>query len=155
MNVVESKVYLERERRIKLATRHLKVAIGLLYSFEDTPPPRKRLDVPLSSSYWDLLTMLLDAAQSIIEELPDDFFMDAEVVDIFGLLSSIGGSAKHNSSDQPLEDAEKIVVTLNNRRNRGDLLRKALLLDNTTGRSPEEAAAYAAKAEDLRARARG
>lgn len=151
---LEAKVYLERERRIKLVTRHLKAAIDLLHTVDpDEPPPRTLLDVPVSTSYQDLLDLMLRAARDIIEVLPDSYFESSKVEDVLGLRAILGEflSDKFNASDTPLEDAEKIVAMIVARRGRADVLRRAELLENVDGRTPEEAEAYRAKAVELRA----
>lgn len=152
MNKIEAEVYRERERRINLVKRHLKVAIDLLYAVEDGPPPRKKLDVPVSSSYEELLHMMLDAAHDIVEALPDDCFETNPVEDVFGLRAVLGDflSGKYNPSDQSLEDAQKIVASLIRRRGQADVDRRIRALENVEGRTPEEAASYLQKAEELR-----
>lgn len=92
-------------------------------------PPRKRLDVPVTRSYEQLLDDLLDAAKSIIEELPDDFFKTTDVRDVTGFLG--GGMFKHNASDDTLALAQKVTAALGERRKVGKRITLAEKLENT------------------------
>lgn len=82
-----------------------------------------------------------------MKELPDEFFEDAESGNYFGI-----NFDKYNSSDEPLEATKKLLAALEERRSKLAVLRKIEALENTQGRSPEEAAMYRSKAAELRAR---
>jgi hypothetical protein len=124
------------ERSVKMATTYLRKAENGLY--EISPP---------STYYWTLLDQALETASSIILKLPDEFFEGTPSTDPLGL--GLGGG-RFNLSDGPLEAAEKVVAALKARRERGDALRRIEALENTTGRTPEEAESYIATAAGLR-----
>jgi hypothetical protein len=124
------------DRRLKLARTYMRGADDLLYIdwHGDIPP-----------LYWDLLEHALILALDITEKLPDDFFASRDVDDFFGL-----GGGRINLSDTPFERAEKLMAALQKRRRQAGKLRRIKLLENVTGRTPEEAEAFRAKAAELR-----
>lgn len=132
-------------RAIKSARTYVKKAEDLLYAWQ----PEDLEDLPhgyLSAlDYTELLDESLDLARAIIKKLPDDFFEETEFEAFFGLP---GGRV--NPSDDVAERVEKLTTTLKERRVRGKAQRRIRLLENVEGRTPEEAAAYQEKADQLR-----
>lgn len=133
--------YEKRGRAVKLAVTYLRKAELWLY-----PHP----GLPDDPAYWTLLDQGIETATEIVRALPDSFFRDERVDDTFGMLG--GGTHTLNLSDSVLEHAKKLVAEVERRRERGDALRRIGQLENTTGRTPEEAEAYRAKASELRER---
>ena len=134
------------DRYVTTASSYLKGASRWLYA-EDK-------DLDISPRYWDLLDQALVTATEIVEKLPDSFFEFEPLGDPFGMASRFGWdqSEKFSSSDRPLEEAEKLVAMLHKRRKRTGALRVIRALEAVEGRGPEEAAAYLAKAAELRAK---
>lgn len=128
------------ERSAKMATTYLRKAGGALHWSTDRP---------ISVSYWTLLEQALQTALDIVEELPDDFFVSSEVEDYFGIGDALDLGA-HNSSDEPLEAARKLLAAIEARRERGNVMRRIVAMENTTGRTEIEAAAFREKARELR-----
>lgn len=131
------KMYEKMDRIAKRATSYLRSASLWL-------PESKSMPV----QYWTLLDQAVDTAKDIVEHLPDDFFETREIPDLFGLT---GGTFKHNVSDASLEKAEALVAAIKARRSRGDRLELIRKLENTTGRTEQEAAMYRDRAAQLRA----
>lgn len=142
------------ERTLKLAGTYLRKAEHYLYAYRGFQDEIIEPESPPSSSYWTLLDQTLVVAFAIIEKLPDSFFESAQVEDYFGLREHLGDFtlSKFNSSDQPLELAEKVVAALTTRRERTNVKRKIMALENPDGRTPEENEAFKAKARELRER---
>lgn len=139
------------ERACKMAVTYLRKSRDSLWWYKTTPR---------MPAYWDVLDAALDTATHIVEELDDGFFED-EPTDDGGLLSGLlratypegmEPSRLYNSSDQRLEVAKNLVALIEKRRSRTVTLRKVRALENTTGRSPEEAESYKAKAAELRSK---
>lgn len=135
-----ARIYEKVDRSVKTATTYLRKASHLLYV-------ARHHDLPLSTNYWTLLDQALATAVDVVEALPDDFFEDVPAGD--SMLGSLDG---FNLSDGPMEAAEKVVAALQARRAALATTRLIAKLENTRGRSPEEAAVYLAKAEELRSR---
>jgi hypothetical protein len=133
--------YEKRGRAVKLAITYLRKAESWLYPH----PP-----LPHDPAYWTLLDQGIETATEIVRALPGSFFCDERVEDTFGMLG--GGTHTLNLSDSVLEQAKKLVSEIEGRRERGDALRRIGQLEDTTGRTPEEAKAYLAKASELRER---
>ena len=135
------------ERPVKLARTYIRQARDLLHDKAWGDKGK-----PLPTLYWDLLGESLELAETIIEYLPDDFFVSGEVEDFFGLRAAMGDLAlgKYNSSDDPLEAARKVVAAIEKRRERGDGLLLIMALENVNGRTPEEAEQFLKKAAELR-----
>ena len=121
---------------VKRAISYTRSAEAKLGLFKIAPP-----------SYWTLLDQSIETATSIVETLPDDYFEETDVPDLFGL-----GVTRHNMSDETLERAEKLVAAILARRDRERTLRRIRALENTTGRTPEETAEYQRKADELRSK---
>lgn len=134
---------------VKTATTYLRKAGGALYW---TTKDRTAQVRPISSWYWALLDQALDTAADIIEALPDDFFEDRPLGDPLGVNAVLGLNAneRYNTSDGPLERAQKVVAALEARREKTVALRLIHALENTTGRTEIEADAFRAKAAELR-----
>lgn len=136
-------------RSVKLATTYLRKAADALgcRDVEGTT-------LPVDVGYWTLLERAIDAATEIVEALGDEFFESSAVADYFGIASALGldRAEKFNSSDEPLEAARKLVAAIEQRRRRSDQIERILALENVEGRTAEEAAAFLAKAAELRAR---
>lgn len=133
-------LYEKIDRSVRTATTYLRKASGLL-------DVARHHDLPISTNYWTLLDAALEAALEVAHALPDDFFEDVPAGDsMFGSLNAF------NISDGPMEMAEKVVAALQARRTTLAATRLIAKLENTTGRTPEEAAAYRAKATELRSR---
>lgn len=134
---------------VKVATTYLRKSGNALYWTTKDRTTRIR---PISSWYWALLNQALDTANDIVKELPDDFFEDRPLGDPLGINDELGLSSneRFNLSDEPLEKAEKVVAALQARRKRTVVLRKIHALENTDGRTEEEAKVYRAKADELR-----
>lgn len=130
------------ERSVKMAIAYLRRAESAIHWTE-----RRPIDV----AYWRLLEQALSTAAEIVKALPDSYFEDDVSDDFFGL--GIGGTP-FNMSDGPVELADKVVALLKDRRVDVVLLRKIRALENTTGRTPEEAKLYLAKAAELRSQLR-
>lgn len=129
------------DRAVKRATAYLRSAEQRLYASQ-------HVRGYISSWYYNLLEQALDTAAVIVRYLPADYFQDNDVPDYFGILG--GASYKHNLSDDLLEKAKAVVAEIERRRERADVLRRIAALENVTGRTSEEAAAYRAKAAELR-----
>lgn len=137
------------ELAVKMATTYLRKASGALYW---TTADRATKVRPIPSDYWALLDQALDTAADIIDALPEDFFEDRPLGDPLGINEELGFSSDElfNMSDGPLERAEKVIAAIRARRERTVALRRILALERTDGRTEDEAAAYRAKAADLR-----
>lgn len=131
-------IYDRVDRNAKLATTYLRKASDWLHDVK-----------PIPTQYWALLDAALAAAVEIVAKLPDSFFVSEPTEDWLGL--AVRGE-KLNLSDGPLEAARKLVTALEGRRRRVDVLRKVGRLEDPSGRTPEEAALFAQKAAELRAR---
>lgn len=123
-------------RTVKFAATYLRKAtdLGLQYR-------------PVSSDFWTLLDRALESSLDIVRALPDDFFAGYTATSLLD-----GQPFKNNLSDGPLEAAERLVQAIKDRREREDVRRKIAALEDTTGRTPEEAASYEAAARSLRER---
>lgn len=135
-------IYERVDRAVKLAATYVRKAEGALY-WPGAPKP-------LLTGYWTLLDAMLRAAVEIVENLQDDYFVTKEGGNFFGL-----GYSRYNSSDDALERAEKVVATIRARRADGKALLQIEALENTEGRTPEEAELYRVKAAELRQRRAG
>jgi hypothetical protein len=150
--------YAERVAAVERWERYVKRAVSYLGKARfaiDIKIKNKSLLYFMRYDYEKLLDETLETAYEILEALPDDFFADDAVEDIFGLGASLGvniGGMKYNSSDDVCEAAQKIVTLLERRRGDAKKARRIALLENTDGRTTEEAAAYRAKAAELRAK---
>lgn len=131
------KVYEKVDRAVKLATTYVRKAEDALH-WPEAPKP-------LLVGYWSLLDQMLDAAVEIAERLPDDYFEESEGGNFFGL--AVG---RHNMSDDLLERAQKVLAAVEARRAGAKDARRIAALENTEGRTPEEAELYRAKAKQLR-----
>jgi hypothetical protein len=129
------------DRTVKMATTYLKKATDALFWYDRRP---------LLTGYWTLLEQALDTAGDIVGELPDDYFEVTETEDYFGL--NEGRPMRYRMGDDALEKAEKLVAAIKARCERGDALRTILQLEDTTGRTEDEAKSYRAKAAELRRR---
>lgn len=129
------------QRRIRVARTHLRNAVGLGMQ------QLRADDLPLPTDYWDLLDTALAAAFDILEALPDDFFETQPSWDILGL-----GVRTFNSSDSPLDTITALRALIDDRRERGEMVRKIGLLEDEAGRTPEEIEMFRAKAAELRER---
>lgn len=142
--------YYERMAHYDWVVRQAKLAKTYLLKVEQTLDTKD-----LNTYHWDLLDQALSTATDIVEKLPDEFFVSEKIQDHFGLLSALGTPDdydKFNSSDAPLEAAEKLVALLKERRAKVDVLRKIRQMENTTGRTPAEAEAFRRSAAALRER---
>lgn len=128
----------KRDRAVKLAGTYLRKACGWLQWDKD---------LPVTGDYWSLLDASLEAAEEILEALPEDFFATQPGESFFGLAAE-----PYNMSDEPYAQAARIVALIERRREKGRRLRRIELLEAVEGRTPEEAAAYRQKAVELRAR---
>lgn len=142
-------VYEARERAIRLARKHLRVARDLLWNTRAGARSERLVlaaDVPLSPSYEQLLGDLLDVALAVVEDgLPDRYFETIPAHD-----SRFGHVDAYCYADEAIENAAKIVAALKHRRSSGLQAERIAKLENVEGRSPEEAALYLAKAAQLR-----
>lgn len=143
--------YEERTAMYDKAQRHAKRATAYLKNASVWLPFLSGQKMPPPVDYWQLLDAALDTAADIVEALPDNFFVTEEATDWFGL----GGGGKYNQSDEPLDAARKLVAAIVARRERGETLDRIRRLENVTGRTPQEARAYMAKAEELRSKMGG
>lgn len=142
------------DRAVKMATTYLRKAEDFLYL---GPPHTPHAPKEPLTGYWSLLDQAISTATAIVEKLPDKFFLSEAVEDYFGLRAAMKEAGlpiddKFNSSDGPLEEAEKLVAAIRARREHGKLMGTIMALENTTGRTDEEAAAFLAKAAELRER---
>ncbi len=97
-----------------------------------------KVSIPVSPSYPTLLDALLDAAAAIVKRgIPDDYFDKTD---------------GYNLSDDMLERARKVVAAIEDRRVEASDEARIRALENVQGRTPEEAAAYLAKAAEMRQR---
>lgn len=124
----------EIERKIKTTITYLKGSEAFL--------ERQK---PVPYQYRDLLEVAIETATEIVEALPEDFFEMVPAGNFLGF--SIDA---HTPSDEVFEKAQKLLNTFIERRKRGVVLATIAKLEDTTGRLPEEAAAYKAKAAELR-----
>lgn len=125
-------------RRVRTARTYLSSASAYIYTHGTAPV--------MDDAEW-LLRTSLEAAEVIIEKLPDDWFEEFEVEDVLGL--GVGGQ-RGNLSDEYVEAVNKLSALLVQRRAAGQRKRRIRALENVEGRTPEEAALYQAKAEQLR-----
>jgi hypothetical protein len=149
MNNKVREVYEARERRIVRAIGYLKSSTSYLRVRSDERTEDgsrwKLLDVPMNVSYQTLVDAALQAALDVLRELPDDFFAMTEAR---GFMD--GSPFSYSQADDPLEAAKKIVAYINERRERDKILIRIRALENTTGRTPEEAESYLTMAAKLR-----
>lgn len=146
--------YQERAEVFEKAARHAKRAIAYLKNASVWLPFLAEHKMQAPVDYWQLLDSALATAADIVEALPDDFFESEQATDWLGLGLDVN-ELKYNSSDPPLEAAMKVVAAIKERRARGEALDTIRRLENVTGRTPEEAASYLAKAAELKARLEG
>jgi hypothetical protein len=85
--------------------------------------------------YGRLLEQAIDTAATIVEHLPDSYFETDD---------------DYNESDDWLAEALKLVAAIEARREADRKRRRIEALENVTGRTPEEAELYRAKADELR-----
>jgi hypothetical protein len=130
------------DRTAKMATTYLKKASFWMHYRKET-----KYVPPL---YWYLLDQAIETATDIIEALPDHFFEEQQGGGNF--LGFDIEPHKFSLSDAPLEATEKLLAAIQARRKRMKGMRRIEALENTTGRTPEEAEAYRAKAAELRGR---
>lgn len=144
--------YEKMERAVRMATAYVQSAERWLFSARH--PHASDTEMPLSPSWWTLLSQMIDTATEIVEHLPDEFFESSPVGDWFGLTTALGGDPHHlhNSSDEPLEKARKLIAMFESRREREKVLHRIRRLENVDGREPEEANTFLAKASELRRR---
>jgi hypothetical protein len=143
--------YLARERAIRLCRKHLRAARDMLWGGRAGEHAERYIDpkeVTLNFSYQSLLDEMLDAAETIIERLPDDYFEISPAGEsIFGWVGA------YNLSDDTVERVEKISAALTSRRKTASKAARIAKLEAVDGRTPEEAAMYLSKAAELRERA--
>lgn len=137
--------YESADRTIKLAITYLKKSYWGLRMFQDEQP---------MPGYWSLLDQCILSANDIVEALPDEFFERRPIEDALGLMATMGYSTAggHNMSDDSLEAAQKLLDAIQERRKVASRAERIRKLEATAGRTPQEAAAYAAKAQELRER---
>jgi hypothetical protein len=135
------------ERSVKMATTYLRKAENMLHFWSG---------MPVSPLYWTLLDQAIETATEIVEALPASYFESEKTQDFLGLsqLFEIDGSDEYNMSDSTLELAQKLVATIEARREREKQVRLIMKLENTVGRLPEEAEAFQSKATELRRKLR-
>lgn len=127
------------DRTVKMTTTYLRKAAWWARNGSET-----KYVPPL---YWMLLDECLDTALEIVRALPDDFFEERAGGAMFGI--EFGA---HNLSDAPADKARALLDVIEKRRGAMGKLRRIRALEDTTGRTEEEAAMYRAKAAELRAR---
>lgn len=129
------------DRTVKSATTYLRKASWWLLNRSETHY------VPWW--YSALLDQCVATATDIVEALPEEFFETSPLTDHFGLG---GAPGSYNLSDDMLKEAQALVAAIEARRGRTDVLRKVGLLENPSGRTPEEAELFRSKAMQLRER---
>jgi hypothetical protein len=138
------------DRTVKRTTSYLKSAERFLHMGIGMPP---------SVWYWDLAEQAIGTATEVVEALPDHYFQTEELQDYFGLMDEMKerlgddwdpGPNTYNVSDDLLEKARALVAAIEKRREHEKILRRIRALENTTGRTPEEAEQYKAAAAKLR-----
>jgi hypothetical protein len=134
-------LYEKASRAAKLACTYMRKTRNLGYV-------SRHEGVPLPTWYWDVLEQALDTAEELTAMLPDEYFADSVSADYLGL----GGGGMFNLSDEPYERAKTVLASIEARRKHVKRKGKIALLANTSGRTPEEAAAFQRKAEELRSR---
>lgn len=139
----QAKMYERLDRNAKLARTYMRKVENLMYAAEHA-------EVPIPTTYWDLLDQALDLACALLESkvaLPESYFVDTQSEDFFDL-----GITKINLSDSVVERVVNVEAALRERRSAGQLARRIALLENVEGRTPAEAEAFLAKARELRER---
>lgn len=105
------------------------------------------------TDYWALLDQAIQTATDVVEALPADFFESTFTPDYFGMRAVFGELWSHDKSslsDQPYEAAQKLVAAFEERRKGAQRAALIARLEDTNGRTPEEAALYREKAAQLR-----
>jgi hypothetical protein len=139
------KLFEATNRCVSTTVTYVKKSLAFMYAH-----PKH---IPISSGYWDLLEISIDAATEITQNLPDDFFETTKSDDPFGILAANGLERDfYNQSDEPLANARKLVAAIEARRAGTKTMRRIEQLENTVGRTEAETASYRAKAEELRSR---
>lgn len=132
------------DRNVRTAETYVKKARNLLYTWEHVAPKQ-----PMAAAYWTLVEQLLDTAHEIVERLPSDWFETTTERSFFD-----GSSFEFNHAEHTVGERLAKLNELYERRVKDARLDARIrALENTTGRTPEEAAAYQAKADELRGKA--
>lgn len=133
-----ARAYDQVDRTVKLAVTYTRKAADALH-WPGAPSP------PLPG-YWSLLETMLRAAVDIAEALPDKFYATTTER---GFLD--GQPYKFNLSEESVERARELVALLERRLGQAGRARVIAALEDTTGRTPEEAELYRAGAARMRA----
>jgi hypothetical protein len=135
------RAYEKRERAVKLATTYTRKAEWWI------EPGLGPDGLPFDFAYSTLLDAALVIAPKIVAAMPDDWFVTEPAgVSVFGPHDA------YNLSDDMLEAAESVVAAIRQRRDDVKTEERIRKLEVVTGRTSEEAAAFRAKAAELRAR---
>src|SRR5882762_6145733 len=133
------------DRNVKRATTYTRKAAHLLWAYDKEMLPAR------PTSYWTLLDQTIQTATDIVRALPNDFFESTETPDYFGMRAVLGDwRSKSSLSDEPYEATQKLLRAFEERRKGAQRAALIARLEDTTGRTPEEAALYQAKADKLR-----
>lgn len=130
-------------RLVRTTRTYVRKSEDYLYGWRNAAP-----DYALPTEYWTLVEQLLDTAHAIVKYLPDDLFQTTTERSFLD-----GSPFEFNHAEFAVGERLAKLTKLYDERaksaRRSDRIRK---LENTTGRTPEEAEAYRLKAAELRAR---